>query len=133
MPGMYHCSGGEGPSKFDLLTPIMAWVERGDAPNAIVTTTPNPSAHSNFGLPEGAKGPPPGVMKPNGPPHGAAPVIANVVARSRPVYPYPYIAAYTGKGDVNDAANYVRGKAIEVPAPQWAGSDFYRPYPGVTG
>ena len=29
---------------------------------------------------------------------------------TRPVYPYPYIARYTGKGDPNDAASYVAVK-----------------------
>ncbi len=28
LPGVYHCGGGEGPSLVDLLTPIMAWVEK---------------------------------------------------------------------------------------------------------
>ena len=51
MPGMGHCSGGEGPSAFDLLTPVMAWVERGTAPDGIVTHTPDKT--SMFGLPGG--------------------------------------------------------------------------------
>jgi feruloyl esterase len=135
MPGMYHCSGGEGPSKFDLLTPVMAWVERDDAPDAIMTWTPDNSAPSDFGLP---KRPLPGGKlpmdaKPLGPRPGMQPAMADVVARSRPVYPYPYIAAYAGHGDANDGANYVRGKAIKVAVPQWAGSGFYQPYDGVTG
>ncbi|WP_122689086.1 tannase/feruloyl esterase family alpha/beta hydrolase, partial [Pseudomonas viridiflava] len=36
LPGVYHCGRGEGPSEVDLLTPIMAWVEKGQAPGAIV-------------------------------------------------------------------------------------------------
>ncbi|TDV48806.1 tannase/feruloyl esterase family alpha/beta hydrolase [Actinophytocola oryzae] len=35
-PGMAHCGGGEGPGDFDVLTPVMAWVETGTAPNRIV-------------------------------------------------------------------------------------------------
>jgi feruloyl esterase len=35
VPGMYHCGGGEGPSRLDLLTPLMAWVEQGVAPGAV--------------------------------------------------------------------------------------------------
>jgi len=41
-PGMGHCGGGLGPNTFDLLTPLMSWVETGTAPNALVannTTT----------------------------------------------------------------------------------------------
>ena len=36
-PGMGHCGGGLGPNTFDVLTPLMAWVETGRAPNALVT------------------------------------------------------------------------------------------------
>jgi Tannase and feruloyl esterase len=35
-PGVAHCGGGLGPNTFDLLTPLMAWVEAGTAPNALV-------------------------------------------------------------------------------------------------
>jgi hypothetical protein len=36
VPGMFHCSGGVGVSSFDALTPLIEWVEKGTAPNAIV-------------------------------------------------------------------------------------------------
>lgn len=36
IPGMAHCGDGEGPHLIDLLTPTMAWVEQGVAPDAIV-------------------------------------------------------------------------------------------------
>lgn len=35
VPGMFHCGGGVGTSTFDMLTPLMAWVERGVAPDRI--------------------------------------------------------------------------------------------------
>ena len=37
-PGVYHCSGGEGPSHWGMVTPITDWVERGVAPEQIVAT-----------------------------------------------------------------------------------------------
>jgi pimeloyl-ACP methyl ester carboxylesterase len=37
-PGVGHCGGGEGPDSFDLLSPMMAWVERGVAPHKIVAS-----------------------------------------------------------------------------------------------
>jgi feruloyl esterase len=37
-PGMYHCSGGPGPNVFDALTPLVSWVEKGDAPETIIAT-----------------------------------------------------------------------------------------------
>ncbi|MPY93327.1 MAG: tannase/feruloyl esterase family alpha/beta hydrolase [Acidimicrobiia bacterium] len=38
VPGMYHCSGGDGPDQFDLLTPLMAWVEGGNAPEGVTAS-----------------------------------------------------------------------------------------------
>jgi hypothetical protein len=35
-PGMAHCGGGVGPNTFDVLTPLMSWVETGNAPYALV-------------------------------------------------------------------------------------------------
>lgn len=39
VPGMAHCQGGElTPDSFDLLTPIVEWVENGVAPDAVTAT-----------------------------------------------------------------------------------------------
>lgn len=35
-PGMGHCGSGLGPNVFDVLTPLMSWVETGTAPFALV-------------------------------------------------------------------------------------------------
>jgi hypothetical protein len=32
LPGLYHCFGGDGLSQFDIISPLMAWVEAGQAP-----------------------------------------------------------------------------------------------------
>jgi feruloyl esterase len=37
-PGVHHCGGGPGPGAFDILSALEAWVERGVAPGAIVTS-----------------------------------------------------------------------------------------------
>ena len=37
-PGVYHCSGGEGPSHWDMVNPITDWVKRGVTPDQIVAT-----------------------------------------------------------------------------------------------
>jgi len=37
-PGMSHCGGGPGPNSWDKLEVLVAWVERGDAPDIIVAT-----------------------------------------------------------------------------------------------
>ena len=33
---MGHCGSGLGPNTFDVLTPLMSWVETGTAPDALV-------------------------------------------------------------------------------------------------
>jgi len=38
IPGLYHCEGGEGFTKTDVLTPLIAWVESGKAPDRLVLT-----------------------------------------------------------------------------------------------
>jgi feruloyl esterase len=38
VPGMGHCSGGEGPASFDMLAALEAWREHGKAPREILAT-----------------------------------------------------------------------------------------------
>ncbi|MDA1093993.1 MAG: tannase/feruloyl esterase family alpha/beta hydrolase [Acidobacteria bacterium] len=35
VPGMFHCSGGLGTDQFDVMTPLVNWVEGGAAPDSI--------------------------------------------------------------------------------------------------
>lgn len=35
VPGMSHCGGGDTFEQFDLLSPMVAWVEQGEAPGAV--------------------------------------------------------------------------------------------------
>jgi len=37
-PGMGHCRGGAGPDTWDRLRPLVDWVERGTAPDALIAT-----------------------------------------------------------------------------------------------
>jgi feruloyl esterase len=37
-PGMLHCSGGPGPSSFDMLGALESWVEQNQAPDRIIAT-----------------------------------------------------------------------------------------------
>jgi feruloyl esterase len=48
---------------------------------------------------------------------------------TRPIYPYPYTAKYTGSGSVKEAANFVRGPAQPAPSElfDWLGAKFYAP------
>ena len=38
VPGMAHCGGGPSLDQFDLLTPLVEWVEKGVAPKSVVAT-----------------------------------------------------------------------------------------------
>jgi feruloyl esterase len=38
VPGMGHCGGGPALDRFDMLTAVVDWVEKGTAPDAIVST-----------------------------------------------------------------------------------------------
>ena len=80
IPGGTHCGGGVTLDKFDALTALTDWVERGKAPERI-TAAIDPA---NKEIP--------------------ATWNAN---RSRPLCPYPSYAAYSGSGDIEDAANFV--------------------------
>jgi feruloyl esterase len=58
---------------------------------------------------------------------------SNNVTASRPVYPYPAVAKYTGSGDWHNGANYTEGAPLyNVKTPAWAGSSFYTPYAAKT-
>ncbi len=147
LPGVYHCGNGEGPHQIDLLTPLMAWVERGVAPEAIATRQPVQAVLTDFGAPRGAGGPPQG-RRPNAePPGGGRPgngpapgpgaqaaalgpvaVSGEKIERSRPVYPWPSMAAWNGSGDPGLASSFKRGTPVSFEMPQWAGMDFFAPY-----
>lgn len=94
VPGVGHCGGGEGTAQFDLLSPLMAWTELNRAPGMIVAGKTAP-----------------GTGEPTSNPYSqpAAPTLF-----TRPVFPYPYVARYAGKGDPSDAANY--RSALGAPA-----------------
>jgi hypothetical protein len=136
-PGGYHCGGGEGPFDVDMMSAIMAWVEKGVAPYALL------ASHSV----EAPRGPIAGVpdgMPAGGPPRGGPPIDSGAtgmqrsarntapptVDRTRPVYPYPLTAKYDGKGNMDKASSFGPGPAKPVSASklQWLGSGFFKPH-----
>jgi hypothetical protein len=50
-PDMYHCFGGTGPSSFDLLTPLLHWVETGTAPQRVIASQPGARTRPVFPYP----------------------------------------------------------------------------------
>lgn len=129
--GMYHCRGGDGFSQFDVLSPLIAWVEHGQAPDAVIASqVPEPS-RGPIGPPSGA--PTASVAAPPALPARAksTPLAtpAEATLRTRPVFAYPKLARYTGTGDVNDARNYVAssGPELDPAALKWEGARFMGP------
>lgn len=86
VPGMNHCSGGPAADQFDLLTPLVSWVERGQAPDSVIATV------RGAGNPGGVNADVPGTWSPT---------------RTRSLCPYPKIARYRATGSIEDAANFV--------------------------
>jgi pimeloyl-ACP methyl ester carboxylesterase len=84
LPGMGHCGGGPSTDQFDLLTPLVRWVEEGDAPEDLVA---------------GARGP----VNPAGP--NADLPAAWSPSRTRPLCAYPRVAEYR-HGDVESAQSF---------------------------
>jgi Tannase and feruloyl esterase len=87
LPGVDHCQGGPGADLVDYLSYLDTWVEQGHAPDRLL------ASH----LQDADRGPGSGVF----------PLDPRSIAFTRPLFPYPLRARYSGKGDPNDAANFV--------------------------
>lgn len=120
-PGMSHCSGGQGRSAIDLLTPMMDWVESGSAPDAVIARST--AETSGFGQPDGGA-----------PKKGARPTmldlgVAPLPQMSRPVWPWPATAALTAGADPTKADSWTKGSDRETVAVRdWPGADLFAPY-----
>jgi Tannase and feruloyl esterase len=87
IPGMKHCTGGEGAYGINYLAVLENWVENAQAPERIVGQRPK----------EGVAIPYLGV--------GLA-LSPDQVALTRPVYAWPQLAHYGGRGDPNELGNW---------------------------
>jgi hypothetical protein len=85
VPGMNHCSGGPATDQFDMLTPLVNWVEKGQVPQAVVAKA------------RGAGNA--GGVNPDLPSTWAA-------DRTRPLCPWPKVARYKGTGSIESADSF---------------------------
>jgi hypothetical protein len=85
VPGMNHCSAGPAADQFDLLTPLVQWVEQGVAPNAVTASV------RGAGNPGGANAELPAGWS---------------ASRTRPLCAWPTVARYNGSGDVEKASSF---------------------------
>lgn len=85
VPGMSHCTVGPATDQFDMLTPLVNWVEKGQAPDSVVAGVrtagnvagPNPDVPASWSA-----------------------------QRTRPVCAYPKVARYNGTGDIERASSF---------------------------
>jgi hypothetical protein len=85
VPGMTHCSAGPATDQFDMLTPLVAWVEQGTAPASVTASA------RGAGNPAGVNADIPASWAPD---------------RTRPLCAYPAVARYDGTGSLESAASF---------------------------
>ncbi len=85
VPGMNHCSGGPATDQFDMLSSLVAWVEKGQAPDRVIASA------RRAGNAGGANTDLPATWSPT---------------RTRPLCPHPLAARYNGSGDMESAASF---------------------------
>jgi feruloyl esterase len=88
VPGMGHCSGGPAADQFDMIDPLVNWVEKGVAPDSVTASA-------------------------RGAGTSAIPALINAevpaawsASRTRPLCPYPKVARYNGTGSLEQAASF---------------------------
>ena len=86
VPGMTHCSGGPATDQFDMLSPLVAWVENGTPPQSVTASVRGVgnAAGANADIPAGWS-----------------------ATRSRPLCAYPAVARYKGSGSIESADSFV--------------------------
>lgn len=101
VPNMLHCAAGTGAWAADYVTPMIEWVEKGNAPEALVGTNPGISNWFEvFGL----------LQSESADWYGAVMRTAEAIdpekKSTRLLCPYPQVARYQGSGDIKSADNY---------------------------
>jgi len=85
VPGMLHCSGGDGPDQFNAVDALDRWVETGRPPDHMIAYR----VRGGFN------------------PYVRVYSYGSFVDRTRPLCAYPQVARYSGSGSTNDAGNFV--------------------------
>lgn len=90
VPGMNHCSGGDGAFAVDWFGAMERWAGQGRAPDMLVAAHVPAWIDNEVAIGAGL----------------TAPAAGQAVTFTRPLYPYPLHAQYSGHGDVNVAASF---------------------------
>ena len=101
VPNMLHCAAGTGGWLADYITPMVEWVENGNAPEALVGENPGISNWFEvFGMLQGESVDWYNFVK------EATKDIDPSAKSTRLLCPYPQVAKYLGTGEIKDANNY---------------------------
>jgi Tannase and feruloyl esterase len=127
LPSVGHCgdtTSDKGADEFNGLGAVVQWTELGQAPNSLVATQHTDETVAPAG---GSGGPPPGGGAPPTsdltdaiPAFGVADTSG--VHRTLPIFPYPDLPAYNGRGNPDSASSYHGqvSEALQQPTP-WLG------------
>jgi len=88
VPGMGHCSGGPAADQFDMIDPLVNWVENGTAPTTVQAKARGTGTSTI-----------PALINAEVPAAWAA-------SRTRPLCAYPQVARYNGTGDPDSASSF---------------------------
>ena len=136
LPGVGHCGGGDGFAQIDTLTPLMNWVEGGQAPTVILA---DKIADRRMGPPPGGPGHPPPNAMANGPdgrgggmgatlapaPYASAP---QPRLGTRPIYPFPSTVLVAKTSGPKAPADHTGTADRATAAPlSWAGTGLIQP------
>ncbi len=131
LPSVGHCgdtAADAGADTYNGLGAVVQWTELHQAPNSLIASKYSGSAAKITSTPSNVPAPP--VTTPPTPPTSdltdAIPALGEsnttAVSRTVPVYPYPELPAYNGKGNVASASSYHGqvSQALQQPTP-WIG------------
>ena len=115
VPGMDHCSGGDGAFAIDYLTYMENWAERGQAPDKLIgahVDTRYLADQARRGMPQrdsnDTSEPSEDLLAWSGAIGLKFPLDATIpISFSRPIFPYPLLAKYKGTGDPNKTDSFV--------------------------
>jgi hypothetical protein len=99
VPGMNHCRTGPGAAVIDYLSYLEDWVENGQAPEKMIGGHIADYQDIYGRYPDSTLAEQRLYEDPD--------LWRKKMVFSRPVFPYPLVARYSGQGDVNDAENFV--------------------------
>jgi hypothetical protein len=100
VPGMNHCTGGDGAFAIDYLSSLEDWVEKDRAPNELIGSR----VRIDDLMDKAVKGDAEAWQAVQR--RLQFPLDAATVEFSRPIYPYPTEAHYLGHGNPRDAASF---------------------------